>query len=218
MIPLIVISKKPDVQEKYIEDFISTGEYFSYYIFKIHPVKTEISIDQIRAVTKEIIMDIPKSRLFIIYNFDTASLEAQNAFLKTLEEKNEKNQFILLVNDITRVLPTIQSRSKNILLDKDNQEEVVINESVKNLIERIERDKDYTFFSPVSGITRDDAIKLFDHVIVVLREKLKEGNQTTPAILKKALQQKSLLLNNNLNAQLAVDSFFIYYTKQLQKA
>jgi DNA polymerase III gamma/tau subunit len=213
MIPLIVTAQNSSTQDEFVNDLIKKEEYLPYYIFTIQPVKTEISIDQIRAIIKDIVTDLPHKRLFVIHNFDTASLEAQNAFLKTLEEKNEKNQFILLAEDTERILPTIKSRSKIISLDTQVQKEM--NDSVKKLLSSISEKNDYGFLQPVSGISREDALKLFDHIIVILKEELKEGKKSTAVVLKKALQQKSLILSNNLNHQLAVDAYLIFYKKHL---
>lgn len=212
MLPLIFISNSLEKQERFIQDFLKKETFLPYFIYKIKPVKTEISIDQIRAIKKEIIFSIPSKRLIIVYAFDTASLEAQNAFLKTLEEKNEKNQFILLVNDIGRILPTIISRSKTLLDSNDTQEVQTTN----TVLEELEEKKDFSFLKHTSGINREDALKLFDLLIVQLREQLAEGSKLKAVILKKALIQKSLLLNNNLNPQLAVDSFLLFYKKILK--
>ncbi len=215
MIPLIINSADPDKQEVFVNDFIQKNQIRPYYVFRIGPVKTEISIDQIRAIRKEIIMAIPEKRLFVVYKFDTASIEAQNALLKTLEERNESNQYILLTEDIGRVLPTIQSRSKTINLDDATP--AIINESVQKLIEAIDGQSNYSFLVPVTSISREDAIKFFDHSIVVLRSMLTSGKKSIPVILKSAVKQRSLLLNNNLNHQLAIDSFLLFINKTVSK-
>ncbi len=214
MLPILLVSQKLELQEEFIRCFITENKFDRNYIFRVQPIKTEISIDQMRSIKKEIITDLPLRRLFVIYQFDTASLEAQNALLKTLEERNEKNQFVLVIKDIERVLPTVSSRSKLITLDEHKVAD--INASVKDLLASLENSGGVGFLTPVSGISRDDALKLFDHIIVVLKDELSEGEKFTATVLKKALTQKSLLLNNNLNPQLAVDSFLLYIRKQAQ--
>lgn len=49
-------------------------------------------------------------RLIVIEKADSMSHQAQNAFLKLLEEPNDQIHFILLAHDTTLLLPTILSR------------------------------------------------------------------------------------------------------------
>lgn len=212
MLPLIFLSDDTDKQNEFVDRLIKKEQYLPYYTYKIQPTKSEFGIDQIRAVKKEVITANPHKRIFILYLFDTASLEAQNAFLKTLEEKNENNQFVLLVSDIGRVLPTILSRSK-ILSPEDKNKPKEMNSSVVAIVSKIENKKDLSFLQDVSAIKREDAIALFDQLILVLKDQLSSEIRSVPLILKKALQQKALLVNNNLNPQLAVDSFFLFFRK-----
>jgi hypothetical protein len=64
-------------------------------------------------------------------------------------------------------------------------------------------------------MNRENAVSFFDMAILHLEKKLIHGKVVTAELLKKALQQKSLLLNNNLNPQLAVDAFLIFYKKKI---
>lgn len=53
-------------------------------------------------------------KVYILYDFDKATVQAQNKLLKTLEEPNKSTIFILTASNINNVLPTIRSRSKKI--------------------------------------------------------------------------------------------------------
>jgi hypothetical protein len=65
-------------------------------------------------------------------------------------------------------------------------------------------------------MNREAAVEFFDQVILWLRQKLQTGRPQPATILKKALQQKALLVSNNLNPQLAVDSFLLYFRKTVR--
>ncbi len=52
-------------------------------------------------------------RIFVIENIERMPLEAQNSFLKTLEEPPGKTMFILTTSRLTDVLPTIVSRVRS---------------------------------------------------------------------------------------------------------
>jgi hypothetical protein len=213
MIPIIYICNDADALESFVAAIIKEQNILPYYVFRIEPIKTELSIDQIRAVKKEVITDSPTIRFFIFNHFDTASLEAQNAFLKTLEEKNGKNIFLMVVTSIGRVLPTIQSRSKVVSNKKNDIGSY--NNDFQDMFNKIEQSSDFSFLSSVSAMNRENAVSFFDMAILHLEKKLIHGKVVTAELLKKALQQKSLLLNNNLNPQLAVDAFLIFYKKKI---
>ena len=71
-----------------------------------------ISIDSIRAI-KEEVSKAPieaRMRFIIIMDSDMMTDEAQNAFLKTLEEHDERTVFILIASNYYRLFPTIRSR------------------------------------------------------------------------------------------------------------
>ena len=94
--PLILIAKSKKETAAYIEKFIKTHKFIKSKLFRIYPVKNEILISQIREMKKEIKYSSRLPRLFIFYSFDKATLEAQNALLKSLEEAGSTNQFILV--------------------------------------------------------------------------------------------------------------------------
>lgn len=53
-----------------------------------------------------------KTAIIIIEGLETANEGARNALLKVLEEAPESSRFILLTNNVERVMPTILSRSR----------------------------------------------------------------------------------------------------------
>lgn len=62
-----------------------------------------------------------KLKIFIINNFENATVSAQNKLLKTLEEPPSNVVFILTSQNLFSVLETIRSRSKKIyVLNEDN--------------------------------------------------------------------------------------------------
>lgn len=67
-------------------------------------------IDDVRALRKLVKLTFSQKTAIVIQNIDTATIEAQNAFLKNLEEPQENLIYILTASNINNVLPTIQSR------------------------------------------------------------------------------------------------------------
>lgn len=215
--PIILVASDIMLQEKYVKDYIIENSILPYFIFRVQPVKEEISIEQIRLIKKEIVSSTIEKRLFILYSFDYASGEAQNAFLKTLEEV-KNNRFILLVKNIHRVLPTIRSRCQTIILDNVSKINKISTQD--EFINQIIRAKDYSFLGSkqVMDVTKDQAIIMIEEIINYSQKELIRGKQQSTKILKAALKQRELLLNNNLNSQLTIDNLliFIYKTSKMK--
>lgn len=93
----------------------SALEAHPHFIY-IYPEKgKEISIDQIRAVIKKLMLKVPgkpgTKRVVFIEDAQLMSLEAQNALLKLLEEPGRDTNFVLSVPSEKAVLATIASRA-----------------------------------------------------------------------------------------------------------
>lgn len=213
MIPIILVSKNDEKKEEYINNFIKQEKILPYLIFRIKPLKEEISIDQVRELKKELVAYIKNRRLFIIYTFETASIESQNALLKTLEEKTAHCQFILAVTDIHNILPTIQSRCKIVHISKENNN--VVSQEIINYINKIKLSSNNDFLAEkiITGISRLEVINFIDQLLIYFKNNYLEEPEIIPKILKKSLQIRALIQNNNINPQLAIDNLLIFIKK-----
>src|SRR3972149_144710 len=110
MLPILLISRTNKAHEKFIDAFIKKHAIHPSGIVTIEKEKQSVSIEQIRDIQKMLSRNTGQIQLVVIHDFDTAREEAQNAFLKTLEEKNDHTFFILVVFSDTKILPTIFSR------------------------------------------------------------------------------------------------------------
>ena len=120
MIPQLVVLSSKDKQDKYLADLVTSLSLTSYDVFKIAPEndKTGLGIDQIRTLSEVILTQTTTQRVVVLYSFEIASLETQNALLKILEEKTLHNVFILFTNNIERIIPTIRSRVQVVILEE----------------------------------------------------------------------------------------------------
>ena len=96
---LIAAGKHPDVQ-------------------LIEPEGAHVKIDQVRALQHDLALRPVEGRyrVAIFDQFETATTEAQNALLKTLEEPPDYVVLIVLAADPEALLPTIVSRCQQIML------------------------------------------------------------------------------------------------------
>jgi len=76
--------------------------------------KMSIKIERIRTLLQDITLSPYEGRMkiAILKRFDTANLNAANAFLKTLEEPPNNVVLLLTANDADTLLPTIASRCR----------------------------------------------------------------------------------------------------------
>jgi DNA polymerase-3 subunit delta' len=72
----------------------------------------DVSIDQVRSLYSATQSVEPSRKVVIVDDAHTMGFDAQNAFLKLLEEPPAHVHFVLVVHDISALLPTIQSRAE----------------------------------------------------------------------------------------------------------
>lgn len=218
MFPLILISKSEEKINQFTDEYIKINGILPYSIFKISPQNTEITIAQIREIKKTITFTSSSKRLFIIYSFDRASHEAQNALLKTLEDNSFDNQFILISQNEEGILPTIRSRAKIILLETVNQkvsENQKLKQIVEDLITKLIKDPHFVFLADkyIIGLSKEEVIDFLDQTILYFRNQLRKKDRKAEIVIKKIFEYKKLLLRNNLNTQIAIDNLLIFIKK-----
>lgn len=76
----------------------------------VNHIKGTLSVKRIRELYHQSRSKSLHKQVFIVDDADKMSAGAQNAFLKLLEEPNEKVSFILTAHNTTALLPTILSR------------------------------------------------------------------------------------------------------------
>jgi len=87
----------------------------------------EIKIDQIRALADFMNVSTHRQgmRIVLLYPAETLNTAAANALLKTLEEPPPDTLFLLVSNNLDRLLPTILSRCRKFALAMPLQEEAL---------------------------------------------------------------------------------------------
>ena len=101
-----------------IAKYIAEVANFDYEV--VYPLKDDkinldvgkIYIKQARELVQKTRTALKKNKVYIIYKASTMNEQAQNAFLKSLEEPNSSTFYILLVNNVHSLLPTVLSRSQ----------------------------------------------------------------------------------------------------------
>lgn len=82
-------------------------------LFVVKPEGTQIKIDSIRQIIQFVsLQNISKARVIIIDGAEKLNQGSANALLKTLEEPPEETYFFLISTSLSKILPTIRSRSQ----------------------------------------------------------------------------------------------------------
>ena len=198
---ILLVSEKKDTEEFLRKNFSKED-----IIVSLSPKKNEYSINQIRSLQQEVKYFNPKKRIYVFYEFERSSLESQNSFLKLLEEPPSSVYFILVCQNLYRLLPTVISRAK--VIDLKNKAEEKENEKIEKVIEKIKKGE--LFFVDVTD--RNEAKELTLFLIYYFKKELKDDLKVYQ-ILKEAVKNLFLLENNYLNPQLMFDNLLIFIYK-----
>ncbi|GIW64928.1 MAG: hypothetical protein KatS3mg092_0861 [Patescibacteria group bacterium] len=193
MMPLIFVSNEKNKVLEYLKNNIKSD----YVIFEIVPQKEKYSIDDIRDIKKETIIYFNKLRIYIFDNFHNSSFEAQNSFLKILEETPSNVLVVLTVDNQYKLLPTILSRGKIIHL---NRKTLILEKDKELILSNFLKNKNLDL-KIVENVTIDDLILFFKKKVLENKKYLE--------ILNEALEIRSLIEKNNLNFRLALDHLLI---------
>lgn len=206
MLPIILESTSITERINFVDEFILEHNIRIYNYFEYEPVLKEMSIKQIRDIVLETTFHSTEKRLFHLIKFDTASIEAQNAFLKTLEEHQSNLFFILSVDRANNLLPTILSRCRIIRLSQSKVSK--LNHNLQTLIEAVKTGNLSAIFKISNQIEKAESLFFFDSLISLYRARL-TTDKYAGSILKIIIKQQNLLKNNHVDAQTSIDSALI---------
>lgn len=206
MLPIILETTDEKARTNFIDEFIAEQKLKAYNYFTYEPDGKEISIKQIREIIGETTFRSTEPRLFHILKFDSASAEAQNAFLKTLEEHQSNLYFILSVEQSSHLLATIRSRSRVVKLKKLATKN--LSAELGDLVTALESGKLPALFQITNKIGKADSFEFFDSLTELYRERL-GSDKHAAEILKTIMKQQNLLKHNHIDTQTTIDNTLI---------
>ncbi len=108
----------PEHTQYICAQLLAHNERHNVLTVSIEKPNNSITVEQIRDLKKLLTTSIhskhPVSRIIILQDFHTATIEAQNALLKVLEEPTEGTIMIIQAQHTDSILSTIMSRVQNI--------------------------------------------------------------------------------------------------------
>lgn len=189
-------------------------------LYLINKSNESIKIKEIREINSQIIYPPSKEKFktFILYNFEKATIPAQNSFLKSLEEHPSYVQFVLQCNTLNGVLKTIKSRCEIRKCEEDKNKEYNENlETTEKLsnVWKVISTSSYADIIEICGQHKDrgEATDLINSLTKFLHQK----NQKNPSIqITNGLTDLSICqaqLKQNSNVLLTLENHFFTMKK-----
>lgn len=117
---------------------IDSGSHTDVTILKPEKENASIKVDEIRKIREDtsILSFGGKQKFYIVENADLMTVQAQNAFIKILEEPPKNVVFILVCKTATSLLPTVRSRCQmySSVLSNNDQAAGEIAEAGKSIV------------------------------------------------------------------------------------
>ncbi|HUD05533.1 MAG TPA: hypothetical protein VMR18_01235 [Candidatus Saccharimonadales bacterium] len=168
---------------------------YPYYL-DISPVNDSISIEEIRNTQKFLKLKTPEDdrlirRVAVIEHAEVMTREAQNALLKQLEEPPNDTVFILTLDNVHGILPTVLSRLTTINIHKPSKTQII------------------SFFSAMKNSESDinKAYLLSGGLIGSMSSFLTEGETEKTEIT--IGEVKELLVMSKLDRLLSIDKLYV---------
>ena len=216
MIPLLFCSRDASETDQFIARVCEKRSIPTHAVFHMQGEKSAIVIDQVRELQRFLKTKSGDTRLIVLHDLDTASAEVQNALLKTLEEKSAAVHFIITARSLEGILPTIRSRSTAVYGKAVSETSTPeFEDLITDLLSSV--DASILAHPKLARISKEQADLFFSELLGALRAKMRDGSYHLSPAARLTLEQKQLLMRNNLNPQLAVDAVCLDVVKRLAK-
>lgn len=148
----------------------------------IHILKSEninsIGIEDVKGFQKEMVYKpfIESHQIGIVFNAEKLTTEAQNSFLKTLEEQGDTTIYILISNNQRSLLDTILSRGVKHILNGQKDTEERDEELTDDLVSMFKK------FEELSELGVDEILLFLERIQkkeqIILRKKIAKGENS----------------------------------------
>tara|TARA_B100000674_G_scaffold293726_1_gene243632 strand:- start:2409 stop:3335 length:927 start_codon:yes stop_codon:yes gene_type:complete len=192
-------------------NLVSNFTHPNFYSISLNDTKKDIEIDQIR----NLISFLTKTsfnndkKIILIDGAENLNISSSNALLKSLEESNNQNLFILTHNINKKLLDTIKSRciSYKLNFDYSNNPNIILENFGTNLYDDLHDDFKKIIISPSF---------LIKHIIFSIDNKLELNLLDAETMIKYIIDNKSYKKDHFIkhNFQSYVE---VYFTKMYSK-
>lgn len=127
----------------------------------ISPEKSKITIDKVRNISELCLTRQTSDFFVLVENAEAMNEQAQNAFLKLLEEPKENYHFVFTVKSPSGLLPTILSRGDLIVMRQESplSQPISASETIKTYAKRMITASSRDLIQLMTDITSDKEYK-----------------------------------------------------------
>ena len=210
MRPYLVISSPGAALSAWLDKYFKEEGIDETSRVELHPALKQYSIDQIRELKKDVAYTRNKPFAYVLFDFDKASFEAQNAFLKTLEEHSPNITFILTASSAHALPPTVVSRCSIVILEASDNTPKAYPKIQKELESYLQSSGLASLGSAVFDVkSYEDPQELFLSFLLFYRSRL-ATDSAAPRVLREVLTLATLVRVNNVSAQHATDAILLF--------
>lgn len=197
-----ILIGSPEKQLAYLEKFQKDQEIPSYFVTRYDTFK----IADARSLQKLISLKLhDRERRLLVISFPTP--EAQQALLKTVEELSDQNFIFFLAKFREDILPTITSRCRSIVLEK---EEIHLDQELEKKIKDALAQGDKKRITDLFGVSLE--LSEIEQVVLSIRSYILEYGKPTSKTASLLATLKTLHKNyifaktNNINKKMVLET------------
>ncbi len=211
----IIIAGKDIQKVKDEAQKICSENNISKFDIDILQSEKSLGIGDIRELNKKIFLKPVESekKAVILEAFSGITIEAQNAFLKLLEEPPINTIILILASSLDFVLPTVLSRCSVINSEKNknlSQEEIETN---TRIITSLRFSSNALIIAQDFSKDRETALNFLEKLIITLEESVENSVDYTPAelgkILRKLQETYTVIKTTNISPRFALENCFL---------
>lgn len=213
---IIIVGKNIEELRKKAEEICIENKISKFDVSTLTSEK-QIGIAEIRNLTKKIFLTTVKSekKAVVLESFYGITVEAQNSFLKILEEPPQSSIIIICATSLDFFLPTIISRCNIINLEKVTK---LTEQDYKKIIEVLINLKKNKIplalvISQDNSKTREDALLFLESLMITTHNLVGEregfSGKEVAKMLKDFQKFYTIIKTTNVNVRFALENLFL---------
>jgi DNA polymerase III subunit delta' len=208
----LVISKDKERAREYIKSFAGKSKIASIDIYTLEAEK-QLGIAEVRKLSEKIFLKPIQGdkKIIVVEAFFGVTVEAQNAFLKVLEEPPQST-YIFILSSENYFLPTINSRAELVALDKGVTLTIEEEKSYSNILENLKTTDVGYKMKLAEDLSKDknETLLFLEKFIVFLRnEMVKEEAGKFKKIIEVTDKYYGEMKKSNVNLRLSLENLFL---------
>ncbi len=206
----LIILGKIDKAKQNLEKIIKENN-ISKFDVQITTSEKAIGINDIKLLQKNLFLKPIKSekKAVVLEAYYGMTTEAQNAFLKVLEEPPESTIIVILTGSLDFILPTILSRCNLInVSEKSTSQDTNVQKNLKLLNQILDGDVNPLVIAQGNGKDKQTALNFLEGLIIAADKNL-SLNPNLAKVLKKIQKTYSLIKSTNVNVRFALENLFL---------